>query len=946
MSMDQKISQSILQTAYFQITGMHCAACAARVEKAVSALFGVENATVNLLQESLKATFAPEVVRPEQIIGAVRALGFSAEAETAGALAPTTSAPDLRVVNFHVSGMHCAACAARVEKGVLALPGIARAEVSLVQENLRLEYRPAELKTEQVRTAVQALGYSLEDEAEEPLRGRDLAAQPCPLPGAAGAETAGLEAAGQNAQTPSCPLASPGQTQTAAPSPDAFAAFLERQNRQEARMVTRLGVLRRELVLAFAGTIPLLIIGMGHMVGLPLPSFTDPMASPIGFAIVQLILALPAVWAGRDIFRTGAKQLAHFAPSMDSLVCLGAGAALIYSLWGTAAILLGHDSLRWSMDLYYESAAVVLSLVMLGRFLELRSRAKAGDALRALMRLAPEKAVLLRNGVQQEIPLSQVTPGDILLVRPGESVPVDGVVVGGESAVDESMLTGESLPVDKVPGATLTGGSLNQQGALTMRAEAVGADTVLARMARLVWEAQSSKAPISNLADRISLYFVPAVLVLAVVSGGLWYFAAGEEFAFALRVTIAVLVVACPCAMGLATPTSIMVGTGVGAQLGVLVRGGAALEAAGRVDTVVFDKTGTLTRNQVAVIGQTIFPASVRLPLPTGQAPLAEDAPAESFLESLCLSLAGSLGGLSTHPLSVAVAGAAKERGVQLYALEEFVSVTGRGVRAVYGTADQRRTSVALGNMAFMAELAGWEPEETDAADALGATGVEMEVRQSAIAAAAQGATPLFLAVDHVPVAMFSLAAPLRPEAGQVVGELKKMGLRVMLLSGDIRATTESVGRSAGIAEVMAEVRPENKEKTISGLRAQGLNVAMVGDGINDAPALAAAKVGIAVGGGAQAAVEAADIVLMRDDLYGVPTAIALGRATLRNIRQNLAWAFGYNILCLPVAAGLLYAFGGPTLSPMLAGAAMAFSSVSVVANALRLRKFKGPHSA
>ena len=366
----------------------------------------------------------------------------------------------------------------------------------------------------------------------------------------------------------------------------------------------------------------------------------------------------------------------------------------------------------------------------------------------------------------------------------------------------------------------------------------------------------------------------------------------------------------------------------------MLARGGAALEAAGRVDTVVFDKTGTLTLNEVAVLSQRVLPKAASIPLPAGQANLQGDGPVEAFWERACLSLAGSLGTLSAHPLSVALAKSAAERKLQVYSVEEFVSVTGRGVRGAYRAADQRVVPVALGNLAFMAELAGKKPDAPDAAlEAL---------RQTASEAAGQGATPLFLAVDNAPVAMFSLAAPLRPEAARVVETLKDMGLQVMLLSGDIQATVESVGRSAGIAEVLAEVRPEDKEKTISGLLAQGRNAAMVGDGVNDAPALAAAKVGIAVGSGAQVAVEAADIVLMREGLDGVVTAIALGRATLRNIRQNLAWAFGYNILCLPVAAGLLYAFGGPTLSPMLAGAAMAFSSVSVVGNALRLRGFKG----
>ncbi len=815
-------------------------------------------------------------------------------------------APD-RAVNFQVTGMHCAACAARVERAVGALPGVESATVNLLQNNLKVEFASGAAEPERVVAAVHSLGFEAEAE--------DIA----PSAGAALPEAALGEA----------PLASERPR-----SADSFAVFLERQSRQEAATAKRLQALRKELVLAFAGTIPLLLLSMGQMLGLPLPAWLAPGGSPVLFACAQLLLTLPAVWAGRDIFRNGTRQLRHLAPGMDSLVCLGAGAALVYSLWQSAALLLGPASLQHA-ELYYESAAVVLTLVMLGRYLELRSRAKTGDALRALIRLNPETAVRLENGERREIPLAEVKVGDTLLVRPGESVPVDGEVLEGESAVDESMLTGESLPVDKAPGASLTGGSLNRDGALTMRALAVGGDTVLARMARLVWEAQGSKAPISNLADRISLYFVPAVLGLALLSGGLWYFAGGESFAFALRMTIAVLVVACPCAMGLATPTSIMVGTGVGAQMGVLVRGGAALEAAGRVDTVVFDKTGTLTRNEVAVLDKNIFPQAANIPLPADMAALRGGENVEAFLERICFTLAGSLGSLSTHPLSVALAAEAEKRGFAAQSLEEFVSIAGRGVKAVYLAADGAVIPVALGNPAFMLELAENSPKTTEES-------ASPELSRLAAAAAREGASPLFLAVRGLPVAMFNMAAPLRPEAKEVVEALQKSDLRVLLLSGDNRATVEGVGAKAGISEFRAEVLPEDKEKVVAELGLAGRKTAMVGDGVNDAPALAAATLGIAVGGGARVAVEAADIVLMRDDLYGVPTALALGRATLRNIRQNLAWAFGYNLLCLPVAAGLLHIFGGPTLSPMLAGAAMAFSSVSVVANALRLRGFKG----
>ena len=592
---------------------------------------------------------------------------------------------------------------------------------------------------------------------------------------------------------------------------------------------------------------------------------------------------------------------------MDSLIAVGTGAAFIYSTWNLIEIFLGLDVMARVMDLYYESAAVLIALVSLGKYLETRSKAKTSDAISQLMELTPDKATLVKNaGAENEeqvvILVSDIEAGDIILVRPGERVPVDGTVRKGHSSVDESMLTGESLPVSKEEGDKVIGGTLNKNGMLRILAERVGQDTVLARIIKMVREAQGSKAPIASLADRISLYFVPTVMVIATLSGLAWYFVGGASFPFALRIFIAVLVIACPCAMGLATPTSIMVGTGRGAQLGVLIKSGEALEMAQGVNALVFDKTGTLTYGKPRL---TDFE-------------LLKDG---GMSEDEILALVAGAESVSEHPLAEAIVQEARSRNLPLQEPDSFEAVPGKGIKALIG-----EKNLLLGNREFIRE-------QIDYPDHSGADNKAAEFANA-------GKTSLFLAINGEMTALMAIADQMKPEAPQTIRRLKKMGIKIFMLTGDNETTARAIAVQAGIEDIIAEVLPDFKADKVAELQGMGMRVGMVGDGINDAPALAKADVGIAMGTGIDVAVESGDIVLMKGELTGVLTALALSRATMRNIKQNLFWAFAYNVVGIPIAAGLLYIFGGPTLNPMIAGGAMAMSSVSVVTNALRLRFF------
>ena len=821
------------------VKGMTCASCSARIEKVLSSREGIKAVAVNLAAETMEVEWDKAKLSLDDIAGQVKGLGFELEI-------PSSEV----TLNLAIKGMTCASCSARIEKVVSGLDGVRTMQVNLATETGVTVFDPSMISKRRIMETIAGLGFTAE------------------------------------------PLAEQNEN------------LLVKQQRETREKLARM---KKELIPAFVFAFTLLVLSMGEMLGLPLPEFIDPHHAPFNFALAQFLLVLPVMWSGRRFYLNGFPALVRKAPNMDSLIAVGTGAAFIYSTWNLIEIFLGLDAMARVMDLYYESAAVLIALVSLGKYLETRSKAKTSDAISQLMELTPDKATLVKNpGAENEeqidILVSDIEAGDMILVRPGERIPVDGTVKKGHSSVDESMLTGESLPVSKEEGGKVIGGTLNKNGMLRVLAERVGQDTVLARIIKMVREAQGSKAPIANLADRISLYFVPIVMVIATLSGLAWYFIGGAPFPFALRIFIAVLVIACPCAMGLATPTSIMVGTGRGAQLGVLIKSGEALEMAQGINVLVFDKTGTLTYGK---------------PQLTDFEVLRETGMPEDDI----LALVAGAESVSEHPLAEAIVQEARARNLALKEPDAFEAIPGKGIKASLGDND-----ILLGNREFIrARIENFDNPEIDS---------------KAAEFAASGKTSLFLAVNGKMTALLAIADQIKPETPQTISRLKKMGIKIFMLTGDNETTAKAIAFQAGIEDVIAEVLPDFKAEKVAELQSKGMKVGMVGDGINDAPALAKADVGIAMGTGIDVAVESGDIVLMKGDLSGVLTALALSRATMRNIKQNLFWAFAYNVVGIPIAAGLLYIFGGPTLNPMIAGGAMAMSSVSVVTNALRLRFF------
>lgn len=759
---------------------------------------------------------------------------------------------------FDVTGMTCAACSARVEKATRAVPGVADVAVNLLKNSMDISFddgvEPSAV-TAAVEAAVDKAGYG--------------ASARVPAVANGGGQGAGSRAA------------------QARPVTDAAA---------EAKHV------RMRLIVSAAFTIPLFYLSMGHMFGWPLPGFFLGDENVLTFAFTQFLLLLPVVFVNFKFFCVGFKTLVHGAPNMDSLIALGSTAASAYGIYAIykIGIALGagdlHAAHMAAMDLYFESAAMILTLITLGKYFEARAKGKTTDAIAKLVDLAPKEAVRLADGVEERVPVEAVRVGDVLAVRAGEGVPVDGTLLEGSGTLDESVITGESVPVDKRPGDRVTGATLNSTGWFTMRADRVGDDTALAGIIRLVDEATSTKAPIEKIADKISGVFVPVVIVIAVVTFAVWMFG-GATLEIALSHAISVLVISCPCALGLATPTAIMVGTGRGATNGILIKSAEALETAHDVRTVVLDKTGTVTEGAPSVTDVLAAPGAS---------------------EERLLELAVSVEGRSEHPLARAVCAYARERKVYPLLVEDFRQIPGEGVAALVDD----HPSLA-GNLRMM-EARGIE------------TGTFAEAARRL---ADEGKTPLFFAQDGELLGIVAVADTVKPSSAAALAVLKGMGIRTVMLTGDNERTAAAIQREVGADEVIAGVLPDGKEREIRRLSEQG-RVAMVGDGINDAPALARADVGIAIGAGTDVAIESADIVLMKSDLLDVPASIQLSRATLRNIKQNLFWALVYNAVCIPVAAGAL-SFMGLNLNPMIAAAAMSLSSVCVVSNALRLRGWK-----
>ncbi len=812
------------------ITGMSCASCVNRVEKALTKTEGVLGASVNLASEKARIEYDPAVCEPKDLVDIVRDAGYEAEVTR---------------TSFGVTGMSCASCVGRVEKALRKAPGVVDVGVNLAAEKATVDYLPGASGTEDFERIVEGAGYGVVREEEESEGSGDAR---------------------------------------------------EEEHKR----------LRDNFLVAAALTLLVLIGSILHMLG-----FAPPVPER-WLNFVLLALATPVqFWAGWRFYRGAWGALKHGQANMNTLVVVGTSAAYLYSAVATFApgLFAGRA------DVYFDTSSLIITLILLGRLLEARARGRTNEAIKKLAGLQAKTARVVRDEEEMDVPVEEVVAGDVVVVRPGEKVPVDGVVVSGESAVDEAMISGESIPVTKRESDEVIGATVNKTGSFRFMVTRVGKDTALARIMKMVDEAQSTKAPIQRLADRISGVFVPIVMALAVVTFLVWLvFGPAPAFTFALLNFVAVLIIACPCAMGLATPTSIMVGTGRGAERGILIKGGEALEGAHAIDTVVLDKTGTLTR---------------------GEPRLTDVIPANGFPEDDLLALAAAAERNSEHPLGEAIVNGARERSLALADPEAFDAPTGRGVRATVSGRE-----VLVGSRKLMDESGVLE-------DGLAPRFEELS---------AAGKTPVFVAVDGKPAGLVAVADVVREESREAIGRLHEMGVEVAMITGDNRRTAEAIARQLGIDRVLAEVLPQDKADEVKRLQGEGKKVAMVGDGINDAPALAQADVGIAIGTGADVAMEAADLTLISGDVRGVARAISLSRATIRNIRQNLFWAFAYNVVLIPVAAGILYPFfsGGTVpealtpvlgqygfLNPVLAAAAMALSSVTVVSNSLRLKRAK-----
>lgn len=811
---------------------------------------------------------------------------------------------------YQVTGMTCSACASAVKRSLSKLDGVENADVNMATERVNI-FLDSEVSFDVLKGAVEKAGYGLEEikkAKEVTLMVEGMTCASC----SSAVERSlkkldGVEIASVNLATNKATIKYDGSKVKIAELKKAVekAGYVPKDI--EKTLATDEDQLRKDreskdmfqrLMLSIFFSLPLLYIAMGHMF-IPdiakLPAIIDYHNFPLNFTLVQLILTLPVMWAGRKFFLIGFKTLFKGSPNMDTLVAIGTGAAFIYGLYAIVAIYFGDFS--FVENLYFEVAALIITLLLVGKYMEARMKGKTSEAIKKLMNLAPKTARLVKNGTEIEVSLEEVEVDDILIVKPGERIPVDGIVTEGFSAVDESMLTGESLPVDKQPGDSIVGGSLNKNGLLTMRAKAVGESTALARIIKLVEDAQGQKAPIAAMADIVSSYFVPVVIVIAILSAVVWWFV-GKDIDFVLTIFVTVLVIACPCALGLATPTAIMVGTGKGAENGVLFKGGEALETAHHIQAIIFDKTGTLTEGK----------------------PTLTDVIPYNMDKDILLRYTASAEQGSEHPLAQAIVKGATDKGIQLFPITKFMAVTGRGVDV---TVDEK--AVLIGNRAFMDER-----------------NVELHAIEADMDRLAnEGKTPMLVAINGLIKGIVAVADVVKPSSAKAVEQLKQMGIKVAMITGDNKKTAAAIGRQVGIDLILAEVLPQDKSSEVVKLQKQGYSVAMVGDGINDAPALAMADIGIAIGSGTDVAIESADVVLMKSDLMDVVTAIKLSRATIRNVKQNLFWAFIYNIAGIPLAAGVFYAFGGPLLNPIFAGAAMAFSSVSVVTNALRLRRFK-----
>lgn len=794
-----------------RISGMSCAACAARVEKVLNNLEGIKNAAVNLAVEKAAVEYDKNIISIEDIIDAIKKLGYDAVSEQADTISSAV---------LKVSGMSCAACAARVEKQLGSLEGVHSAAVNLASERASVEYDSEKIKTSDLIKAVEAIGYKAE-------RAEELS--------------------------------------------------VDREKEQREKEIRRL---RLELVISAILTAPLLFSMLLMITNIDIPFFHN--------EYFQLIVATPVQFIiGFRFYKNAYRALRSGSANMDVLIAMGTTAAYFYSIYN--AFFAPHEGMM--KELYFESSAVIITLILFGKYLEAVAKGRTSEAIKKLMGLQAKTARVIRDGREEDIPIEEVVPGDVIVVRPGEKIPVDGRILEGDSAVDESMLTGESLPVEKTAGDHVVGATINRFGTFRLEATRVGKDTVLSQIIKMVEDAQGSKAPIQKIADRVSGVFVPVVLAIALVTLLAWYLIAGD-LTGGIVSAVSVLVIACPCALGLATPTAIMAGTGKGAENGILIKGGEHLEMTYRLNAVVLDKTGTITK---------------------GQPEVTDVIPLGSMDRGELLRMAAAAEKNSEHPLGEAIYEQGKKEPGTVPEAEQFAAIPGKGVRAVV-----EGRQIYIGTRKLMQEA-----------------GIDTGSAENVIAGLEDdGKTAMLMAADGRLEAVIAVADTLKESSKDAIDELKKMGIEVYMITGDNKRTASAIAKQAGITNVLAEVLPEDKAEEVGKLKKQGMKVAMAGDGINDAPALVAADIGIAMGTGTDVAIEAADITLLRGDLMLIPAAIRLSKMTMRKIKQNLFWAFIYNIIGIPVAA-----FG--LLNPMIAGGAMAFSSVSVVTNSLRLRRIR-----
>ena len=923
----------------YKLTGVGCMKCVAKIEKNISELKGTENVKVDVNTKIMDISFDEKKISFDEIKNKLEELGYGVEREVSASeeiscetnveenkcsvkeeqkdiSEEKTDTENIEKKQFKLSGVTCQACVRRIETKVGKMKGVKSAVVNLATEELTVLYDYEQLNKNDIENEVKSIGYGIDEkiEASELLVNIEgISCQACvanierkvkKLDGIISAEVNLATNRGRFLYDSKRIKGS--EIIGVINGIGGYKAVRNEEAKPEDEMKKEEEAKKelREFKTAIILAAIVFYITMGHMIGFPLPSIIFPDVNPINYALIQLVLTIPVTIIGRRFYTVGIRALVKRAPNMDSLIATGTGAALIYSIYGTYEIIKGNNA--YVHALYYESAVVIIALIMFGKLLEKRSKGKTSDAIKKLMGLQSKKASLVKNNEIVLVDIEEVEEGDIVLVKPGESIPVDGKVVEGNTNVDESMLTGESIPVRKKAGDNVFGATINKSGSIKIKATAIGKDTVLAKIIKLVEDAQGSKAPIARMADIISGYFVPVVIFIAAVSSIVWYAVGKTGIAtlpmapsiFALTIFISVLVIACPCSLGLATPTAIMVGTGRGAELGILIKSGEALEKAHKLNMIVFDKTGTITEGKPVITDIVI-----------------ED---ESISEEEFLSIIASLEQHSEHPLGEAVVEEVKKRGIATGNVKDFISISGEGI---IGEVDGKK--VIAGNYKLFDN-----------------NGIIIPENNESERVAKEGKTPIFVGIDGKYSGLIAVADVVKENSKESVELLKSMGLKVAMITGDNRKTAEVIAEQVGIDIVLAEVSPEDKYLEVKRLQNDGMKVGMVGDGINDSPALSQADVGIAVGGGTDIAMESADIILMKKDLRDVAVAMKLSHAVIKNIKENLFWAFLYNSLGIPVAAGALYLITGHLLNPMIAGGAMAMSSVSVVTNALRLRNF------